>query len=129
MAGSSHWIIICDKTSAQVTRCVWDDETELTLQHPAATLGPNEASFLWPTTQFRASAINAGIYGYVIEIDPTLMLAVASAAQVSANAVGYAAATAIATATQANINAQIASALAAQQAAASGGASVGDATP
>ena len=126
MPGSSNWIILYDKTSGQVTRGVWDDETELTLQHPAATLGPNEASFLWPTTQFRASAINAGIYGYVIEIDPTLMQAVASHAQASANAVAYANATATANATQANINAQIA---AAQTPPSTGGGSVGNAVP
>ena len=129
MAGSSHWIIICDKTSAQVTRRIYDDAKELTLDHPAAVCGPNEFSFLYPMTSFLASVVSGATYGYPLEVDPTLMNAVASAAQVSANAVGYAAATAIATETQANINAQIASALAAKQAAASGGASVGDATP
>ena len=125
MAGSSHWIILYDKTSGQVTRRVWDDETELTLQHPAAVCGTHEASFLYPTNSFLASVVSGGTYAYPVEVDPTIMQAVASHAQVSANAVAYAAATAIANATQANINAQIA----AQQAAASGGASVGDMAP
>ena len=60
MAGSSNWIILYDKTSGQVTRRVWDDEKELTLQHPAALLGKNEASFLYPTTSFLASVVSGG---------------------------------------------------------------------
>ena len=90
MAGSSHWIILYDKTSGQVTRRVWDDEKELTLQHPAAVLGPNEASFLYPTTSFLASVVSGGAYAYPVEVDPTLMTAVAKHAQVAANAIAFA---------------------------------------
>lgn len=126
MAGSSHWIIICDKTSAQVTRRIYDDAKELTLDHPAAVCGPNEFSFLYPMTSFLASVVSGGTYAYPLEVDPTLMQAVASHAQASANAVAYANATATANATQANINAQIA---AAQTPPSTGGGSVGNAVP
>ena len=104
MAGSSNWVILYNNTSGQVTRRVWDDSVEVTLQHPAAQPAQNETAILYPTPSFQASVASALTYGYVVEVDPALMTAVAQHAQVAANAVAFANATATATATKAIIN-------------------------
>jgi len=108
VAGSSNWAILYDNTSGQVTRRVWDDSAEVTLQHPAAQPSQNETAILFPVASFQASVASAATYGYAVEVDPTLMTAVANHAKVTANAVAFANATATATATQALINAAIA---------------------
>lgn len=122
MAGSSNWIFLYDKTSAQVTRRVWDDENELTLQHPAAVPLPNETALLVPTATFMASAQAAAANAYVIEVDPTIMGLIANDATVKGNAVAAVAAQAIAAATNALIAANATPP-------GTGGGSVGNAVP